>query len=149
MIVDDWDRLYEAIGNISKDSQSKKFSVGSLREQLKARKIVEAVESFLMTYRGEGDAETFVADAKILASETLALSLAAEEQKTPLTGIFESVARRIEVHVPDVEDQHRFGRTLLGIDHALAVEVWVTENEEKIAATESTDDLFLHWCGIC
>ena len=143
MIVDDWDRLYEAIGNISADLQSKKFSVGSLREQLKAKKkIVEAVESFLMTYRGEGDAETFVADAKILASETLAFSLAAEEQKTLLTGIFESVARRIEVHVPDVEDQHRFGRTLLGIDHALAVEAWVTENEEKIAATESTDDLF-------
>ncbi|MBX9609993.1 MAG: DEAD/DEAH box helicase [Burkholderiales bacterium] len=143
MIVDDWDRLYEAIGNISADLQSKKFSVGSLREQLKAKKkIVEAIESFLMTYRGEGDAETFVANAKVLASETLAFSLATEEQKTLLTGIFESVARRIEVHVPDVEDQHRFGRTLLGIDHALAVEAWVAENEEKISATESTDDLF-------
>ncbi len=143
MIVDDWDRLYEAIGNISADLQSKKFSVGSLREQLKAKKkIVEAIESFLMTYRGEGDAETYVANAKVLASETLAFSLATEEQKTLLTGIFESVARRIEVHVPNVEDQHRFGRTLLGIDHALAVEAWVTENEEKIGATESTDDLF-------
>ncbi|PVY55480.1 MULTISPECIES: DEAD/DEAH box helicase [unclassified Simplicispira] len=143
MIVDDWERLYEAIGNISADLQSKKFSVGSLREQLKAKKkIVEAVESFLMTYRGDGDAETFVANAKVLASETLAFSLATEEQKTLLTGVFESIARRIELHVPNVENQHRFGRTLLGIDHALAVEAWVTENEEKIGGTESIDDLF-------
>jgi POLQ-like helicase len=142
-IVDDWETLYEAIGNISTDLQSKKFSVESLREQLKAKKkIVEAVESFLMTYRSDVDTETFVANAKTLASETLAFSLATEEQQTLLTGIFESVARRIEVRVPNAEDQHRFGRTLLGIDHALAVEAWVRENEGAISASESADDLF-------
>ena len=143
MIVDDWETLYEAIGNISAELQSKKFSVASLREQLKAKKkIVEAVESFLMTYRSDVDTETFVANAKELASETLAFSLATEEQKALLTGIFESVARRIEVRVPNAEDQHRFGRTLLGIDHALAVEAWVIENQDAIGASESADDLF-------
>lgn len=142
-IVDDWDTLYEAIGNISADLQSRKFSVESLREQLKAKKkIVEAVESFLMTYRSDVDTKTFVANAKELASETLAFSLATEEQKPLLTGIFESVARRIEVRVPNVEDQHRFGRTLLGIDHALAVERWVIENESAIGVAGSADDLF-------
>lgn len=142
-IVDDWETLYEAIGNISAELQSKKFSVASLREQLKAKKkIVEAVESFLMTYRSDVDTETFVANAKELASETLAFSLATEEQETLLTGIFESVARRIEVRVPNAEDQHRFGRTLLGIDQALAVEAWVIENESAIGASGSADDLF-------
>lgn len=143
MIVDDWEGLYKAVGNISADLQSKKFSIESLREQLKAKKkIIEAVESFLMTYRGDVDSETFVANAKGLAGETLAYSLATEEHKALLTGIFESVARRIEVRVPNVEDQHRFGRTLLGIDHALAVEAWVIENEGAISTAESANDLF-------
>jgi hypothetical protein len=52
------------------------------------------------------------------------------------------VARRIDVRVPNVDDQHRFGRTLLGIDHALKVEAWVIENESVIGASQSTDDLF-------
>ncbi len=142
-IVDDWESLYEAIGNISTELQSKKFSVESLREQLKAKKkIVEAIESFLMTYRSDVNTETFVANARLLASETLAFSLATEEQQTLLKGIFESVARRIEVRVPNTEDQSRFGCTLLGIDHALAVDVWVRENEGAIRASESADELF-------
>jgi superfamily II DNA/RNA helicase len=142
-IVDGWETLYGAIGTISAELQSKKFSVESLREQLKAKKkIVEAVESFLMTYRSDVDTATFVANAKELASETLAFSLATEEQKALLTGIFESVARRIEARVPNAEDQHRFGRTLLGIDQALAVESWVIENQDAIGASESADDLF-------
>lgn len=142
-IVDDWEALYEAIGNISVDLKSKKFSVDSLREQLKGKKkIVEAVESFLMTYRSDVDTETFVANARELASETLAFSLGTEVQKALLTAIFESVARRIEVRVPNAEDQHRFGRTLLGIDQALAVEAWVFDNEDAIAAAASAADLF-------
>jgi len=142
-IIDDWEALYEAIGNISADLRSKKFSIESLREQLRAKKkIVEAVESFLMTYRSDVDTETFVANARELASETLAFALASEDQRKLLMGIFEAVARRIEARVPDVEDQHRFGRTLLGIDHALAVEAWVMENQDAIGVSESADDLF-------
>ncbi|QWZ64550.1 hypothetical protein [Aeromonas sp. FDAARGOS 1417] len=143
MIVDNWEELYEAIGNISTELQSKKFSVGSLREQLSAKKkIVEAIESFLMTYRSDVDTENFIANAKDLASETLAFSLADQEQQALLAGIFESVARRIEVRVPNTEDQHRFGRTLLGIDQALVVEAWVIENESAIGVSKSADDLF-------
>lgn len=143
MIVDDWEELYESIGNISVDLQRKNFSVESLRGQLKAKKkIIEAIESFLMAYRGDVDTEAFIANAKKLAGETLAFSLATEEQKVLLTGIFESVARRIEICVPSAEDQHRFGRTLLGIDHALAIDAWVIENEEGIAVLDSAEDLF-------
>lgn len=142
-IIDDWEALYEATGNISADLRRKMFSVESLRKQLRAKKkIVEAVESFLMTYRSDVDTETFVANARELASETLAFALASEDQRTLLMGMFEAVARRIEARVPDVEDQLRFGRTLLGIDHALAVEAWVMENQDAIGVSESADDLF-------
>ncbi|WP_454753904.1 DEAD/DEAH box helicase [Cupriavidus necator] len=143
MIVDDWEGLYNDMANIPAGLIKRKFSANSLREQLKAKKkIIEAIESFLMTYRSDVGTEDFIANAKVLASETLAFSLASNDQRVLLKNIFESVAQRIEMHVPNVEDQRRFGRTLLGVDHALAVETWVVENEESIGASESADDLF-------
>lgn len=142
-IIDNWEGLYEVVGGISTALKDKKFSVASLREQLEAKKkIVEAVESFLMTYRSDVDPEIFIANSRALASETLAYSLATPDQQTLLTGIFESVARRIENLVPEAADQQRFGRTLLGIDHALAIEAWVEENVQVLEDATSADDLF-------
>lgn len=143
MIVDQWDELYALIENLPADMKSRKFSIDSLLAQLNAKKIIiEAVESFLMTYRGEVDTETFITKSRQLARETLAFTLATQEQKALLLDIFESVAKRIETHVPDVEDQQRFGRTLLGIDHSLEIDAWVVENEDALGEAESGDDLF-------
>ncbi|MEO3684543.1 DEAD/DEAH box helicase [Shewanella vesiculosa] len=142
-IVDNWDGLWAGVGNISEDLIRKGYSVASLRAQLGGKKkIVEAVESFLMTYRSDVDSETFVANAKVLSSETLAYSLATPEQQMLLSGIFESVARRIEKLVPDTTTQHRFGRTLLGIDYALAIDTWVSANEQTLEEVSSASELF-------
>lgn len=142
-IVDNWEELYDAAGSISTALQNNLFSVASLREQLEAKKeIVEAVESFLMTYRSDVDSDFFVAKSRTLASETLAYSLAAPEHQTLLTNIFESVARRIEKLVPETTDQHRFGRTLLGIDYALEIEAWVKDNLQTLEEANSAEDLF-------
>jgi len=142
-IVDNWEGLYEAVGTLSKALLDKHFSVTSLREQLEAKKkIVEAVESFLMTYRSDVESDVFISNSRALASETLAYSLATPEPQTLLTGIFESVARRIEKLVPETTDQHRFGRTLLGIDHALAIEAWVKKNAQMLEEAVSSNDLF-------
>lgn len=142
-IVDDWEYLYEAVGTLSSDLLKNYFSVASLREQLEAKKaIIEAVESFLMAYRSDVESDVFITNSRALASETLAYSLATSEQQTLLTDIFESVARRIEKLVPKTTDQHRFGRTLLGIDHSLAIESWVKNNALALEEASSTDDLF-------
>lgn len=142
-IVDNWESLWTAVGNISEALVQNGYSVASLRAQLEdKKKIIEAVESFLMTYRGDVDSEMFVANAKILASETLAYSLATPDQQVLLSGIFESVARRIERLVPETTTQHRFGRTLLGIDHALAIDAWVRTNESSLEHVSSATELF-------
>lgn len=49
-----------------------------------------------MTYRSDVQPETFVDNSRVV-TETLAYSLATEEQQILLTDIFESVARRIEL----------------------------------------------------
>lgn len=142
-IVDNWDGLWAAVGNISEALIRGGYSVASLRAQLEGKKkIVEAVESFLMTYRSDVDSETFVANAKVLSSETLAYSLATPDQQMLLSGIFESVARRIERLVPETTTQHRFGRTLLGIDYALAIDAWVRANEQALEQVSSATELF-------
>lgn len=142
-IVDNWDSLWKAIGDISDQLKSMGYTVESLRAQLaEKKKIVEAVESFLMTYRSDVDSETFVANAKALSSETLAYSLATPDQQVLLSGIFESVARRIERLVPETTTQHRFGRTLLGIDYALAIDAWVRANEQALEQVSSATELF-------
>jgi len=95
-----------------------------------------------MTYRSDVDSETFVTNSRVLASETLAYSLATPEQQTLLTNIFESVARWIEKLVPETADQHRFGRTLLGIDHSLEIDAWVKDNAQVLEKVDSAEDLF-------
>jgi hypothetical protein len=142
-IVDSWDDLYRAVGTISPALQEIGFSSASLREQLRAKKgIVEAVESFLMTYRSELSSEAFVEGARALAEETLAHSLADPEQRRMLGDIFEAVARRIEKLVPEAETQSRFGRTLLGIDKSLEIDAWVRANLQALEGADSDAALF-------
>lgn len=141
-IVEQYDELYESLGNLPKRMLDNNFSVKSLREQLEAKKkIVETVESFLMTYRSDDDEETFVANSRILASETLAYSLAPTEEKKLLAQIFEAVAKKIEKFVPNTTDQLRFGRTLLGVDHSLVIDAWVKGNMNELLAIDSSDSL--------
>ena len=142
-IVNDWEALLKWVESVPINIPKQNFSVASLIEQLKSKKkIIEAVESFLMTYRSDVQPETFVDNSRELVTETLAYSLATEEQKILLTDIFESVARRIELFVPDTAIQKRFGRTLLGIDQALAIESWVTTNANALEGATSADHLF-------
>jgi len=141
-IVDQFDDLFENLGALSQRLIALNYSVDGLRSQLEAKKrIVETIESFLMTYRSDVDVESFVANARVLASETLAYSLAEDDKRELLAKIFEAVARKIEKFVPDSTDQQRYGRTLLGVDHSLAIEEWVKENLEALIALDSSDDL--------
>lgn len=141
-IVNNWEDLLKRVESVPKELLKKNFSVASLREQLKSKKkIIEAIESFLMTYRSDVQPETFVENSRMLVTETLAYSLATQEQQVLLTDIFESVARRIDMYVSDTTIQQRFGRTLLGIDQSLAIEVWVTTNSKALEEATSADHL--------
>lgn len=142
-LVDDRQMIYNRIENLPKKTIKRGFSTGGLRRQLDIKKkTIEAIESFLMTYRGEADSETFIETSRILAKETLAFSLATPEQRVLLEGVFEKVARRIENIVPDINAQARYGRSLLGVDAALAIDKWVDENFTSLLFVDSTDSLF-------
>lgn len=143
LLVDGRKEIYRRIENLPDQSIKLGFSTEGLRRQLDVKKeTIEAIESFLMTHRGEVDSKTFVATSRTLARETLAFSLATPEQQELLEDVFERVARRIENVVPDTGTQARYGRTLLGIDAAMAIDDWVEENLASLTLIDSADELF-------
>jgi POLQ-like helicase len=143
LLVDDRQEIYRRIENLSGRLVKAGFSTDGLRRQLNIKKeTIEAIESFLMTYRGDRDSETFLATSRTLARETLAYSLATPEQRNLLEDVFERVARRIDSIVPNTDTQARYGRTLLGVDAALTVDRWVSENLVSLVDVDSADMLF-------
>lgn len=142
-LIDDRDALYMTIENLPESAKKQGFSTESLRRQLDIKRAtIEAIESFLMTYRGDVSSNAFIATSRNLVRETLAFSLATSEQKVLLEEVFERVARRIERIAPDVHTQARYGRTLLGVDTALAIDKWVTDNLVVLQLASSSDELF-------
>lgn len=142
-LVEDRQAFNKRITNLSPQLIKRGFSTAGLRRQLDVKKAtIEAIESFLMTYRGEDSSETFIATSRSLVRETLAFSLATLEQQKLLEDLFETIARRIENIVSDVETQARYGRTLLGADAALAIDHWVEQNFASLRSVDSTDLLF-------
>ena len=143
MLVDDRAEIYRRIENLPARSVAQHFSTEGLRRQLDIKKeTVEAIESFLMTYRSDCDSETFIETSRALSRETLAFSLATNEQKELLEEVFERVARRIEMVVAEVDIQARYGRTLLGVDTAMAIDKWLNENLSALELADSADSLF-------
>lgn len=143
LLVDDRREIYRRIHNLPEATIRRGFSTDGLRRQLDVKKeTVEAIESFLMTYRGEVESDVFIATSRALARETLAFSLANAEQRKLLEDVFERVARRIERLVPEPAKQIRYGRTLLGVDAAVAIDEWVNEHELALVGVESSDELF-------
>ena len=119
------------------------FSSSDLHMQIQLkRETIEAIESFLMTYRGTTSSSEFVAGARKLAQETFAYSIAGDEEKILLQETFARIAQRIDAEVPDATKQARFGRSLLGLDELLAIDEWVFENVDELLFVASPELLF-------
>jgi hypothetical protein len=113
-----------------------------LRRQLDIRReTIEAVESFLMTYRADLDGANFISVSRELARETLAFFLGTQDQQVALENLFALIAARIERTVPDRTQQARYGRTLLGVNACIAIDQWVAQNLFELRMLDSMDEM--------
>jgi hypothetical protein len=136
------EKMFKIASNPSKNYRDRGFSAASLVKQLSFKcAVLDAIQSFLMSYREETAPEAFYEKAATLAKETLAYHLGDEEDQTHLVDIFVEVAKHVEEAVPDVDQQTRFGRTLLGVNDALAIDEWVTANVEQLSACAGEEGL--------
>lgn len=118
------------------------FSMPQLEFQLRIKQdILFAIESFLMTY-AEQDAIDDPAAIRRLAEGTLAYHLADAEQRGQLVKLFSILAENISTKVRDPAKRALFGRTLFGVDEALAIEAWVSANMIGLLLADSDDELF-------
>ncbi len=118
-----------------------KFSSKEILSDLKfRRRLLAAVESYLMANRGAGDFGEFKARVRELASSTLAYQLASQEQQEVMISLFELVADYLQQAAPAPEKQAAYAKTLLGVEAAMAVEAWVEQNRERLLAITTNED---------
>lgn len=133
---------FEFVAGIARRLTQTGFSTPQLEFQLRIRQdILFAIESFLMTY-AEQDAIDDPAAIRRLAEGTLAYHLADAEQRRQLVELFTILAKNISSKVRDPARRALFGRTLFGVDEALALEAWVSENIVGLLLADSDEDLF-------
>jgi hypothetical protein len=118
-----------------------KFEAKALVSELKTRRrLIFAVESYLMANRGTSSFEEFKAAAEQLAMATLAHHLASDELKPAIKTLFSSVAEYVHRQAPAAEEQAKYSKTLLGVGSAKEVERWVTNSREDLLSLDSNED---------
>ncbi|MBT2141916.1 DEAD/DEAH box helicase [Dyella sp. LX-66] len=119
---------------------SRQFNANAILADFKQRRrLLIALESYLMANRGSEGLDEFKASAERLASSTLAYHLADEELKPGVGKLFVAVAEYVYSQEPDPERQASYAKTLLGARNAKAIETWVEINREQLVAIESSE----------
>ncbi len=114
------------------------FTNAQLNDELQSRrKMIIAVESYLMSIRQSDTSESFFLRAEESATQTLAFQLLADIDGRKLTMLFRKVAEFLEENSVDDLSQERFSRTMLGIRRSLLLERWVLAN---LRVFDSIDD---------
>jgi superfamily II DNA/RNA helicase len=119
-----------------------RFSVSNLVSQLQPRgKIIEALESYMMSV-STGDDSEFSDEAFVdLAKGTLAYHLADPGQRGDLEALFRAVGNRVRTKVPSQTARAAYARSLLGVTHSLAIHQWAVQTQDPLAATSSDREL--------
>jgi POLQ-like helicase len=134
---------FEELSAIPGGLQAQGFEAPNLMAQLKAKcAAIDGVQSFLMSYRPDGDVIQYSEMAIELCKETYAYSLATEVGKEELVKAFTAIASFIEANVPDVQVQRRYSKTLLSLNDALRVAAWVETQATELWACSSIDQMF-------
>jgi hypothetical protein len=94
-----------------------------------------------MSYGEDVGADTGRDNVEALAKGTLAYSLAPEDDKPLLVEAFQLLGTHVSQSIPDVARRRVFGRTLLGIREAIAIEEWVQGNAEQLLMNEDPEQL--------
>ncbi len=103
--------------------------------------LVAAVESFLLAHWNSETSDSAVEVSVRLVEGTLAYYLADDEQKKNLRELFAVLSANIRQKVSNERKIQGYGRTLLGLQDALAVEDWLRENVGRLEGASEPSEL--------
>jgi hypothetical protein len=105
------------------------------------RRLMFAIESYLMANRGTESFPEFLQRVTQLTVETLAYSLADDAQKSALVGLFNTIAHYVEGRDAAPGKQAEYAKTILGIEVAQEIETWTSENRDSLLSLDSNEGL--------
>jgi hypothetical protein len=118
-----------------------RFDAKTLVAEIRTRRrLIFAIESYLMANRGVSSFDEFKSAAEQLASSTLAYHLAPDELKPAVKILFLSIVQYLQQQQPGTEKQAIYSKTLLGMRGAKAVEQWVSEKREMLLTLDSNEN---------
>ena len=134
---------------VVRSNPQQKFDAKVLTAELRRRRrLIFAIESYLMANRGTGAFDEFRSAAEALASSTLAYHLAPDELKPAVRVLFIAIAEYVHQQEPMPEKQAIYSKTLLGVKSAKAVEDWVSANRDTLVALDSNEDWLTNVWGL-
>lgn len=140
MYVDRPQRLARIPRRIAQLYSESGFTEDGLRNQLSRKiAIISAIESHLMAHWDETETGLQQDDVTELAEGTLAYSLSEDGARENIVELFRLLSRHVEQCVPQGPRRRVFARTLYGVRDALAVETFVSQNMERLAACSDQD----------
>jgi len=104
------------------------------------RRLIVAVESYLMANRGSDSFDEFKVAAEQLGMATLAHHLASDDVKADIRTLFRSVAEYVDQQEPEAAKQANYGRTLLGVKSAQFVERWVAKERQALTEANTNEE---------
>jgi hypothetical protein len=145
--IDDPDKVAKLAAGIAAQHGDKNFSRDGVERQVAWRiSLICAVESFLLSHWDESKDGLSEADVTRLAEGTLAFFLADDQKKEHIRELFQLLAGNISANITDPTRRKIYGRTLYGIQDALAIERWVHTNADSLLSiVDETDALDLAW----
>jgi POLQ-like helicase len=126
------------------DRIAKKFEAYSydkiMQQLLDKISAIRAIQSYLLAHAEEWENDPDEIDN--LVEETLAYSLADEQDRENLKSLFHMIKEDIEKKVEDSNTRKVYGRTLLGLNECKQIEDWVIENIDQLDVAPDDNTLF-------
>jgi POLQ-like helicase len=117
-----------------------KFKAANLISELRSRRqLIFAIESYLMAHRANSTLDEFEFAAEQLASSTLAYHLAADDVREALRTLFRRTAQFVSTRESSEVKQAQYGKTLLGVSSAKAIDTWVNQHRDEISVLHNND----------
>jgi POLQ-like helicase len=111
-----------------------------LKDLQRRRKLLGAVESYLMANRRDDSPAEFSLRAQSLAKSTLAYYLADDTYKAGIVTLFAQLSEYVNALEPAPEKQAAFAKTLLSAKEAKAIAHWVEQNATKLYSLEESSE---------
>jgi superfamily II DNA/RNA helicase len=145
--ISDPDEVAKLAADIAARHRGKGFSRDGVERQVAWRiNLICAVESYLLSHWDETENGLSEEDVIRLAEETLAFFLADDQKKGHIRELFQLLAENISTKITDPARRKIYGRTLYGVQDALAIEGWVQSNASSLLSiVDETEALDLAW----